>query len=275
MSSEDLETARILALPPFVTVDGIINIRDVGGYPTLSDAQLVTKPAFLFRSGEPTRVSAQGQEQLQALRIRKIFDLRSDGEIHKYKVPPPSIEGVLIVRVPVSQNEAYDPASLANRVKDFSVDAAQAFAKLYAGILSQGGPAFELILRHVIDNPDEPFLVHCTAGKDRTGVFCALYLSLLGVSEEDIATDYTLTEIGLRPMMPMLVARFQKEAIFKDNWETVLKMGSASPETIKATLAIVREEYGGVEGYLKAKANLTDEDLRRIRKNCLVSISQL
>lgn len=56
---------------------------------------------------------------------------------------------------------------------------------------------------------------------------CTLLRQLLGVSDEDIAKDYNLTEIGLEPLMPALIARFQKEPRFRDNWEATLKMASA------------------------------------------------
>ncbi|KAA1469502.1 hypothetical protein DENSPDRAFT_835137 [Dentipellis sp. KUC8613] len=153
---------RLLTSAPFVTVDGVINIRDVGGYPTALDSTTIVKTGILYRSGEPTRLTAKGSEQLRALGIRKVFDLRSEAEIKKYKSPTPEIEGVEFVRIPVSQDEAYDPVSLAKRLDDFSANTAQAFAKLYDGILDHGGPAFGTIFRHIKDRPDEPCLIHCT-----------------------------------------------------------------------------------------------------------------
>lgn len=128
------------------------------------------------------------------------------------------------------------------------------------------------------------------------------------MSDEDIAKDYNLTEIGLEPLMPALMARFQKEPMFRDNWDAALKMGSAKyvsylnfhplpspclplkrvfklsvaltnyftvayvhrPETILKTLSILQEKYGSVDRYLKTKTSLTDEDLVSIKKGLLV-----
>lgn len=58
-------------------------------------------------------------------------------------------------------------------------------------------PSYSTILRHLIDEPNSPFIIHCTAGKDRTGVICALILSLCGVDDDVISSEYALTEIGL------------------------------------------------------------------------------
>ena len=104
----------ILAAPPFVVVDGIFNFRDFGaGYPTSTPGARV-KPLRLFRSGEPSRISREGVEQLHALGIKKIFDLRADREIAKYKTATPAIEGVQFVRAPILE-ETLDPVGIATK----------------------------------------------------------------------------------------------------------------------------------------------------------------
>jgi protein tyrosine/serine phosphatase len=114
MSVDHAEVQKVLSSPPFIVVDGVINIRDVGGYPT-AYADLFVKPSFVFRSGELTRITDRGIEQLHALKIVKVFDMRSDSEIASYKAEAPTIEGVEFVRIPISQKESYDPTSLALR----------------------------------------------------------------------------------------------------------------------------------------------------------------
>ncbi|EED82325.1 predicted protein [Postia placenta Mad-698-R] len=94
--SED-ELAKVLSSAPFVQVEGIINIRDFGGHSTSGDAAV--KPSYLFRSGEPSRITQKGMEQFQTLGIRKVFDLRADAEIAKYRTPDVKIEGVEFVIV--------------------------------------------------------------------------------------------------------------------------------------------------------------------------------
>lgn len=114
MSVDNTTVQTILSSPPFVVVEGVINIRDVGGYPT-SNPDLFVKSSSVFRSGEPSRITDHGKEQLHSLKIVKIFDMRSDSEIVAYKTQPPAIEGVELVRVPISDKESYDPASLTLR----------------------------------------------------------------------------------------------------------------------------------------------------------------
>jgi hypothetical protein len=103
-----------LPSPPFIDIEGVINIRGIGGCPTASHRPSLRSP-ILFRSGEPSGITPRGKDQLVAIGIRRVFDLRSDIEIAGYKTPTPAIEGVEFVRAPVSQKQAFDPANLAPR----------------------------------------------------------------------------------------------------------------------------------------------------------------
>lgn len=63
-------------------------------------------------------------------------------------------------------------------------------------IIKNAPPSYRTILLHLANEPEKPLIVHCTAGKDRTGVICALVLSLCGVEDEIVAHEYALTEVG-------------------------------------------------------------------------------
>ena len=133
--------AAKLSAPPFVSIQGIPNTRDFGaGYssslslPSVADATgsphsgLRIKPGYLFRSGEPSHITPKGVEQLQALGIRKIFDLRSEIELAKYGSAAGKVAGleggVEIVRAPIL-DEAMDPVGIAKRLKDFADNEAE------------------------------------------------------------------------------------------------------------------------------------------------------
>lgn len=115
-----------LTEPPFVQAEGVINLRDAGGQPSHLPASYenrMVKLRYLYRAGEPSRITPKGIIQLRDdLGVRKVFDLRSDLEVKGYKAAPLIIEGVGFVKAPVSSAEAYDPFSLAKRVKGFHDD---------------------------------------------------------------------------------------------------------------------------------------------------------
>jgi len=114
--------------------------------------------------------------------------------------------------------------------------------ELYSQILDHGGPAFGSILRHVRDRPNEGFIFHCTAGKDRTGVIAAIILKVIpriayfifhhikirqqlaGVDDRTIAEDYALTRVGREPARAKILERLAKEPLFASNNEAALNM---------------------------------------------------
>ena len=99
---------------PFVVVDGVINIRDIGGYLTQANTSLIVKPRIVFRSGEPSCITDLGKEQLRALGIKTIFDLRSDFKMKSYNIQGTEIEGVRTIRVPIVVG-GFDPDNVATK----------------------------------------------------------------------------------------------------------------------------------------------------------------
>ncbi|KAF9256733.1 hypothetical protein L218DRAFT_1022883 [Marasmius fiardii PR-910] len=73
-----------LSEPPFVPTEGLYNVRVAGGYLFSSEPRSVVKPAILYRSADPSRITEKGREQLLSLGIRRIFDFRHDSEITGY-----------------------------------------------------------------------------------------------------------------------------------------------------------------------------------------------
>ncbi|KAF5358989.1 hypothetical protein D9758_004831 [Tetrapyrgos nigripes] len=261
----------VLSNPPFVTLPGVINVRDLGGYPSVDFPDKHTIPNRFLRSAELSSITDEGKELLKNLGIRKVFDLRSDTEIEKYVAPLPTIEGVEVIRCPVFQKQDYSPEMMAKRYQLYASGKTEAFMELYSQILDHGGGAFGTILRHIGDNPDEGCIFHCTAGKDRTGIVAAILLKLAGVADDKIAEDYALTRVGREPARDLIMQRLSKEPLFASNNEAALNMFTCRPETMTAFLELLRDRYGGVEEYVKKYCSLTDEDIVTIRANLLTS----
>jgi protein tyrosine/serine phosphatase len=111
--------------------------------------------------------------------------------------------------------------------------------------------------------------VHCTGGKDRTGVIAALLLVVAGVADPNVvAEEYALTEIGFDPAVrAAYVESLLKNPTAKGNRAGVERMLSAKKENLVASLTHIDKEYGGVEGYLKQELGFSDADITAIRKN--------
>ncbi|TEB35763.1 hypothetical protein FA13DRAFT_1811435 [Coprinellus micaceus] len=259
----------VLSKPPFVKLSGVINVRDLGGYPSKTHPGKVTKPKLLLRSAEVSGITDEGKGTLRELGVTKVYDFRSDTEIKKYDTPLPQIEGVDVIHIPVFQTADYSPEMMAKRYQLYASGKTEAFIELYSQIMDHGGHSFGAILRHVRDRPSEGSLFHCTAGKDRTGIMAAILLKQVSTTDV-IAHDYALTRVGREPARAMIMARLSKEPLFASNNEAALNMFTCRHETMAAFLKHLDEHYKGVDEYIRHYVGLSDEDIDTIRSNLLV-----
>jgi protein tyrosine/serine phosphatase len=268
-------SATALPSPPFLPADAELpNLRDLGGYPTpLLRPDHVTRPGLVFRAAAPTAAAAPA---LARLAVADLYDLRSEGEVDRHPGPPASA-GLNVHRVPVFPDRSYTPQDIALRFQAYAdADPADGFGRAYSEILAAGGPgAFTPVLRHLARPDPPPLLVHCTAGKDRTGVVCALVLALCGVPDETIAWEYALTELGLASKMSEFMEILQEHPAMKDNPEGARRMLGARPEAMRAMLRIVREKYGSVEDYVRTECGLSAEEILLLRDNLVVPASSV
>lgn len=109
------------------------------------------------------------------------------------------------VHIPAFPQQDSTPEGLAMRYAAYATGSVEGFTKAYRDILDAAGPSYGVILRHLLDHPTSPIIVHCTAGKDRTGLIIALILKLAGVEDEVVSQEYQLTEVGLGPMREEIV----------------------------------------------------------------------
>lgn len=103
-----------LLSPPWVDVEGVINMRDLGGYKCTTGPDdsrgLIVKPLTIFRSGEPSRITEHGRQQLRVLGVTTFFDLRNDAEVADYKSEVPTLEGVEVIKPwQTESNRSFDP----------------------------------------------------------------------------------------------------------------------------------------------------------------------
>lgn len=204
--------------------------------------------------------------------------------------------------VPVFSEKDYSPEGLASRYAKYMSNDVAGFVSAYRDILANGGAAYAKILRFLIDYPGKGVLVHCTAGKDRTGIFFGILFAFLGVRKEDVADEYHLTERGLQGVRDAVVERLVKSLAFRKYMaaeqlgreltaeeverlgreeevvqigdearekgrQAALRMISAKKETMIAALDMVEKEFGGAETYLREKCGLSEGELEALRAN--------
>ncbi|OHE95580.1 hypothetical protein CORC01_09170 [Colletotrichum orchidophilum] len=228
---------QVLGAPPFVPVPELISIRD------------------LVAIGVP-----QALDWLSA-DVKRVFDIRTLAEREKH--PDPEIEGV--VNTWFEGTGLHAPPDLNKFVE---AGGESGVRKEYLKVLDLYRPTFRAILEHARDKPHEPFLFHCTAGRDRTGVMSGLLQSLAGTGPEDARFDYMLSRIGIEPAREQLLqhARGGGGVVF-NNHPGFCNMCSLRTSCWDLFVAAVQEEHGGWEGYVLTTLGFSSDDLARIKTN--------
>jgi len=242
-----------------VPLAGQSNFRDLGGYAT-EDGHHV-RWNMIYRSGELSGLSAQDYRTVDGLGLRTVVDLRDRGE----RTRNPTVWGAAPVRRFTSPKTASvidagsplaDPTLDATRAHGALVDFYRRMPTLYA-------PEYRVILHELVAG-HAPLLLHCTAGKDRSGVAAALILSALGVPRATVIEDYQLTDRLLEPLarMPMTDALRHMRSLPPPVQQALM---SADSDYIRAALDAVDARYGSVNGYLARELGVGPRQLRRLR----------
>ncbi|KAI9375220.1 protein-tyrosine phosphatase-like protein [Aspergillus egyptiacus] len=261
--------ADIISNPPFVTVPGLFNLRDISpaSSSSFSSSNATLRPRLAYRCGAlPTTLPPGATTALAALGIEKIFDLRRPDE--RTKKPSPVIDGIETVWIPDAN--AGKPPGFVSAPPAEAERSIENLVDMYTGYLSSHAPVFRSVFEHVRDNPGVPFLFHCSAGKDRTGVLAALLHRLAGSADEAIVHDFTLSRVGIEPGRAALLSMMQS-AYGESAWENpvLLVLWGVHAAGMSGFLTVLDELHGGVEGYLRT-LGFGEEDLERMRVNLRV-----
>ncbi len=215
------------------------NLRDIGGLRT-SDGRRV-RTGRVLRSATPFFVDAsQARLLVDRLGVRTRVDLRSEVEISECPNEHVAALAHDVHHLPLRAGGGWQ-----HRVDP--VDPSEAVAAHYTRYLEHSAGSITSVVRIATDAARTPMLVHCSAGKDRTGVVVAVMLSAVGVTSEEIVADYARTRDDLEPMFAQLRTLDAYRARLDELPEESL---TAEPRTMEVFLARLEEEYGGARAYL-------------------------
>lgn len=227
-----------------IPMSAALNFRDVGGYPVSGGGTIAWRT--LLRSDAPRRLDDAAADMLASLNLRTVLDLRTSTET---QIAPSPLDGLaecgtLTMHVSlVGEDFTALPDELGG-IYQFMVDSRG--AEIGAAVRSLARPG------------GLPGLVHCTAGKDRTGIVVALVLASVGVPDQFIAADYALTSRYLDPRHIQTIGGDREGSATED------PLMASPPELILGVLGRARQHAGTIEGYL-AGHGVTASDLRTLR----------
>jgi protein-tyrosine phosphatase len=232
-----------------IPVNGTYNFRDVGGYPADGG---VTRRGKLYRSDGLARLGEEGRAALRDREVRVVIDLRDDFEVHAL---PDDLDGldVTVLRLPVFEGSGASASTIGATLVD-----------LYEKIVLQHRDVVVRALREIADTAEDAVVVHCTAGKDRTGMVVALALLAVGVDRETVIADYAATQANLDgPWLEGMIALIRSHGVEVTPDLRVI-LGGSPPEALEAVLDLIDREHGGVREYL-LDAGMDELELAKLR----------
>jgi protein-tyrosine phosphatase len=214
---------------------GASNFRDLGGYPA-RDGRAV-RWRQIFRSNHLGHVTEADIEILRSLGLKSAFDFRGTEErvaamcglteiaVHSLPIEPTVVAAL---RTRVAAGTALS-----------SADAVDVMRDSYRNYVRYNTPSFCALFAHLLEDR-APLVIHCTAGKDRTGFACALILHALGVPDKLIAQDYLLTNRFYR----------RDPSASSDLPDDVRQiLGSVEASFLAAAFDAIGADYGDLESY--------------------------
>ena len=230
-------------------LEGAYNVRDVGGY--LTNDGRMTRWRRLLRADGMHRLTAESQQALLETGLRTIIDLRRPREAEHQPNVFATATTVRYLHRPLYQVVVGDEDERTlGEIYRWIVDECQLQIAAVIGLLTE---------------PDAlPGLVHCTAGKDRTGVIIALLLGAVGVPHDQIVADYAVSAANLRGEFTEETRRRVAEAGL--DWAKYERLLISPEEFMHDLLAHLDGQYGGVEGYLR-QIGVDGEQLATLRAN--------
>jgi protein-tyrosine phosphatase len=215
---------------------GASNFRDLGGYPAKGGRMVRWRQ--IFRSNHLGHLTEQDATVLRSLGVKSAFDFRGKDERTEALC---GIEGIEVHSLPVEPTVVASLRAIRESGTPLSPQhALEVMQDSYRSYVQQNTPRFRALFGHLLEDR-APLVIHCTAGKDRTGFACALILHVLEVSDEVISEDYLLTNRFYR----------RDPSASSDLPDEVRQvLASVQPPFLAAAFKAINADYGDLENYL-------------------------
>ena len=238
-----------------IDLDGCVNFRDLGGYPTATGRTVRWRT--LFRSDALHALSEPDVARLRdELRLSDIVDLRSTFELTNEGRGPLEREPIAFHHNPLFDG---DPSAA-----DRSRAADMSLGERYVGMMRMGHARIVSAVR-LLATAAGGAVYHCAAGKDRTGVLSAILLGALDVPDEVIVADYALSAERIDEIIDRVMNMKGYADTLREMPEDTLH---ARPESMEAVLAGVANEWGSMRDYLEA-GGFGEDEVETLRRKCL------
>jgi protein-tyrosine phosphatase len=251
---------------------GAANFRAVAPYKAADGKTL--RVGTLYRSGELSRLTEADLKAISALNIRLICDLRSAREQTEFASRWPAAPVPRRLDLPDRGETDAGPHKIFELIvsNPGSTGAVKAMQALYRRKPHAYANGLKILVETIVQGDALPLLVHCHAGKDRTGFITAMLLAAVGVSKADIIDDYLKTATFYTVERESLaITKWAKQSFNHEiDPASALPLVDTRPEYLEAAFQEIDTLWGGIDPYLQNAAALTS-DLREALKAQLLA----
>jgi protein-tyrosine phosphatase len=236
-----------------IRLEGVENFRDYGDYAAAAGKRL--KPGRLYRSASHGRATDADLAVIEALNLAAIVDLRRPGERERDPARRPAGFNGQLIQNDIGESADDDPWWTFVRTCDLSEAAFNGYLMDYYREAPFKERHIDLFARYFrfLANAEGPVLIHCAAGKDRTGVLAALTHHLAGVHPDDIVEDYLLTNNPERiaARAPMVAQMIQQETGRTPTDAAVRAAIGVEAAYLAEAFRAIEAEHGSTDAYLE------------------------
>ncbi len=248
-----------LAANKDVAIKDVSNVRELGGIMT-KDGRVIKSGQF-YRSGHLGKLKKKNFATLEQYSISQVIDLRTDKEIKKHPDHLPKSIQYFNYQAFDDSEDRFSKAKTEVLKGRVTVEESNAGVEEFYGIYVLDDPMkIREIIVSILDN-EQATLVHCSAGKDRTGMISALILSILNVDRQTILEEYLVSnneriaDVSSR----MKLAKFGKILYPKINYEVIENFTWIKPNYLEAMFTAIDAKYGSIDEYIKNGLAISDE----------------
>lgn len=238
-----------------IDLDGCVNFRDLGGYPTSTGRALRWRT--LFRSDALHALSAADILRFRdELAISDIVDLRSSFELSNEGRGPLEAEPIGFHHLPLFDGDT--------RSADHAAAEQMSLGERYVGLLEMARDPIARVIE-TLAQARRGAVYHCAAGKDRTGVISAVLLGVLDVHDDLIVADYALSAKNIDAIIERVMNMKGYEDTLREMPADTLH---AKPETMEIVVREIGERYGSMTGYLR-ESGVGDDVFAALKAKCV------
>ena len=259
----------IPAMNRILELEGVPNFRDYGGYATVCGRGLQAQR--LYRSGNHHRATDADLDAMASLGLTVIVDLRRRAE--REREPSRRWPGFAATVIENDIADVGKPWEEELKGADPTVDFFRTVSRGWYRRNPFEPRLIDLYTRYfaVLAETDDAVLVHCAAGKDRTGLLCALTHHLAGVHRDDLVEDFLLTnqvvvQSAQAPLVGALITRHTGRVPSDEALRTAMGVHAGD---LEAAFEVMEERYGSLDGYLEQALGVDASKREAIAARCL------